>query len=609
MKKLFLPLFMMLVFSCKSTDKKETLFIEAESFKNKGGWVLDQQFMDLMGSSYLMAHGMGVPVVDAETKIEVQAAGDYHLWVRTINWAAKWDVEDAPGKFNVIVNGQACEPTFGTENKTWNWRNGGKVNLKKGSNKIVLHDLTGFNGRCDALIFTPDAEFAPTNDPDELAAYRKKMLNLPDEPAMAGEYDMVVIGGGIAGTCAAISGARSGLKVALIQDRPVLGGNNSSEARVHLGGRINLGQYEALGDVVKEIGPERQGNARPAEYYEDDKILRVVRMEKNIELFLNYRAFAIEKEGNKITTVTARNTETSEELKFSAPVFVDCTGDGTIGYLAGADYRMGREGKDETGEEKAPEKADKMTMGSSVQWYSEETDEPTTFPECPWALQFNEETAQVVDMGEWDWEVGMHKNQLTEFEEVRDYAYRVIYGNWAFLKNEYSKKEDFANKKLAWVAYIAGKRESRRLLGDVILKEQDIVDQKDFPDACVVATWSIDLHYPDSTNLQMFPEGSFRSIAVHGKKNDYAIPYRCFYSRNIDNLFMAGRNISVTHVALGTVRVMRTTGMMGEVVGMAASLCKKHNCTPGEVYKNHLDELKELMTDGVGKHKLDIKKE
>ena len=175
---------------------------------------------------------------------------------------------------------------------------------------------------------------------------------------------------------------------------------------------------------------------------------------------------------------------------------------------------------------------------------------------------------------------------------------RIVFGNWTVLKNHPKYRDEYAKRRLNWIAYIGGKRESRRLLGDVILKQQDITQQKPFVDASVTTTWTIDLHYPEKPACAC---DAFQSVAKQLRISPYPIPYRCLYSRNIDNLMMAGRNISVTHVALGTVRVQRTTGMMGEVLGMAASLCKKHDCTPREVYQQHLDELKAMMTKGVPK--------
>jgi hypothetical protein len=208
-------------------------------------------------------------------------------------------------------------------------------------------------------------------------------------------------------------------------------------------------------------------------------------------------------------------------------------------------------------------------------------------------------------MGEWTWETGMNFDQISDFERVRDYGMLVVYSNWSYLKNKSSFKKEYKNKYLDWVAYIAGKRESRRLIGDKVLTEQDITDFVIYPDASASTSWTIDLHYPDPKNTEHFPGAEFKSIAVHKTIHPYPIPYRCFYSRNVDNLFMAGRNISVTHVALGTVRVMRTTGMMGEVVGMAASVAAKNKTTPRGVYREHLDELQRLMTKGAGKYNIE----
>jgi len=595
-----LVLFVVFLFLSVPAARAQTVLIEAESFANLGGWVVDQQFMDQMGSPFLLAHGLGVPVEDATSEVELPAAGNYRVWVRTRDWVAPWKASGAPGKFQLLINGKPLATTFGTEGTAWHWQDGGTVHISDKRSQIALHDLTGFDGRCDAIILTSDPHFVPPNN-GSLAAFRKKMLSLAKSPQDAGQFDLVVVGGGMAGTCSAISAARLGCKVALIQNRPVLGGNNSSEVRVHLGGKINLPPYPALGDVVKELDSGYHGNARPASYYDDTRKLRIVRAEKNLHLFLNMHAFKVEKHADRITAVIAKHIRNSRELRFRGSLFADCTGDGTLGFLAGADFRMGREGRAETGESLAPEKPDKMTMGSSVQWYSKQSDRPAAFPDCPWALQFNEQTCHYLTRGDWNWETGLNRDQITEFEYIRDYALRAAFGNWAYLKNKSSKTFDYANRRLDWVAYVAGKRESRRLLGDVILRQQDIVGRKKFPDAFVTTTWTIDLHYPDPKNTKYFPGEEFRSIAKHLRISPYPVPYRCFYSRNIENLFMAGRDISVTHVALGTVRVMRTCGMMGELVGMAASLCKKHDTTPRGIYQDHLDDLKKLAKKGAGK--------
>lgn len=577
------------------------VLIEAESFDNPGGWVVDQQFMDQMGSPVLLAHGLGVPVADAVTAVTFPAEGKYRLWVRTREWAGAKEAQAAPGKFQLLVNGRPVPAVFGAQNAPWHWQDGGAVEIKGEQVKLALHDLTGFEGRCDAILFSRNPEFVPPEGGESLAKFRREVLGLPEQPQDAGRFDLVVVGGGMAGTCAAISAARLGLQVALVQDRPVLGGNNSSEVRVHLNGQINLPPYRRIGDVVRELDPDNKGNAQAAALYDDQKKLALVRAERNIHLFLDVHAYKVEKEGSRLVAVVGRDTRTSKDLRFAAPLFADCTGDGTVGFLAGADFRMGRESWQETGETLAPKEPDKMTMGASVQWYSIETPEPSPFPECPWAIAFTEASCERMTRGDWNWETGLNKDQIADFEAIRDHGLRAVYGNWAFLKNHSKDKARYANRKLSWVAYIAGKRESRRLLGDVILTQQDVQEQRPYPDGFVTTTWSLDLHYPDPANTKHFPGEEFKTIAKTPAIKPYAVPYRCFYSRNVENLFMAGRDVSVTHVALGTVRVMRTCGMMGEVVGMAASICKKRSTTPRGVYIEHLPELKELATRGVGK--------
>ena len=576
------------------------VWVEAESFANKGGWVVDQQFMDLMGSPYLLAHGLGNPVNDASTEVSFPERGTYYVYVRTYNWTSPWYHGTGPGKFTVYVGDKRLTTTLGCEGSAWEWQAAGKVIIKDMQTQIRLHDLTGFDGRCDALYFTTDPNTLPPSDPELLADFRRKALGIPDVAPKAGDFDLVVVGAGIAGISAAVSAARLGCKVALINDRPVIGGNNSSEIRVHMGGRLEVGPYKNLGNLQKEFTPSNGGNAQPASNYEDDKKMQWILKEKNVRLYLNYRVTKVTMDGNRIASVTAQHTEQGTELSFSAPLFSDCTGDGTVGALAGADYRMGREGKADFNESIAPDEADKLTMGASVQWYSEDNQKPCKFPEFEYGVKFNEQNAEQVTMGEWTWETGMNLNQITDFERIRDYGMLVVYSNWSFLKNHLKDNTPYKNRKLGWVAYIAGKRESRRLMGDYILKQDDIDKNMRHEDASFTTSWSIDLHWQDPDNEEKFPGNAFKAVTKHHVIHLYAVPYRCLYSRNIDNLFMAGRNISVTHVALGTVRVMRTTGMMGEVVGMAASICKEQHTTPRGVYRLYLPQLKELMKAGVG---------
>ena len=627
-KYLFLTGFLVLPMAGSSQPYK-TIFVEAESFADHGGWVLDQQSMDVMGSSYLLAHGLGNPVKDAETTIHIPAEGDYRVWVRTRDWVAPWGVEGAPGRFRLLLNAKALDTTFGTQGSDWNWQDGGNIRLQKGNVQISLHDLTGFDGRCDAILLSNDPGFIPPGDQKTLSLFRRQAIGIPEEPEDAGEYDFVVVGGGMAGICAAVSAARLGCRVALLQNRPVLGGNNSSEVRVGLSGLIYQEPYTNLGSLVDEIGgighwtlweakqdpsaerskkileiinqhPEKtEHNAGPPTNYADEKKLEVVQGEKNLSLFLNTHVFRAEMDGKRIISVTGRNIKSGMEYKFRGKLFADCTVDGNLGFLSGADFRVGREAKSETGETRAPEKPDQLVMGTSVQWRSKRLEHSTAFPSTsPWSVHFDEQTSVKTTKGDWDWETGAFRDQVTEIELIRDYALRVIYGNWDFLKNKSVEKGDFARYELTWVAYIGGKRESRRLLGDVVLKEQDILEGRKFPDGSFTTTWDVDLHFPVRKNG--FTGEPFLSRADMRGIEPYQVPYRCLYSRNVSNLFMAGRNISVTHVALGTIRVQRTTGMAGEVIGMAASLCVDQDCMPRDIYEKYLSDLDGLMSAGIG---------
>ncbi|MCD6304345.1 MAG: FAD-dependent oxidoreductase [Planctomycetes bacterium] len=560
------------------------VFVEAEAFENLGGWVVDQQFMDQMGSPYVLAHGLGEPVADANTLVTIPAAGTYHVWVRTRDWVAPWHAPGAPGRFQVLINGKPLKNVFGTEGAEWHWQDGGQVDLPAGPVRLGLHDLTGFEGRCDAVCLVPAGKARPPDDVKALTAYRERLGVLAARPAEAGRFDLVVVGGGMAGTCAAVAAARLGLKVALIQDRPVLGGNNSSEVRVWLQGKTNLPPYPRIGDLVRELEPRRRlhgptGNA--AELY-DGRRIGLVRAEKNLSLYLGWRGNAVECSGGRINAVIAQSVRTARKLRFESGLVADCTGHGVIGALAGADYEITRKGH----------------MGRSNLWNIVDTHRPQPFPRCPWALNLSDKPLPQ-KLGVWFWESGFDRDPFADGELIRDLNLRAMYGAWDALKNVRKK---YPTYKLAWAAYISGTRESRRLLGDVVLTKQDILTGRKFPDACFPTTWPIDLHLPDPRYEKGFKGDPFISRASFTRlKRPYWVPYRCLYSRNVSNLFMAGRDISVTHEALGTVRVMRTCGMMGEIVGMAASICKDYSTTPRGVFRDYLAQLEALMTKGVGK--------
>lgn len=597
MKWLILVISNLLSFNILAAD----IFIETESFEHKGGWVVDQQFIEQMGSSYLLAHGFGKPVSDAYTNIDLQKKGKYFVYVRTYNWTSPWTSKPGPGKFKISVAGDTLESTLGDTGNKWFWQYAGSIELDTQKNvKVSIHDITGFDGRLDAIYLTTRKGITPPDSGLNLARFRNSKLKI--EAPTTQHFDLVVIGGGTAGICAAISAARNGLKVALINNRPILGGNNSSDVRVHLGGQVNIGKYPNLGNIVREFGPSNYGNAQDANYYEDDLKLAVVKAEKNIQLFLNYNVFKVEmKDKHHIRSVLAKNIETSKELKFESPLFVDCTGDGSVGFMAGADFMEGTESYDTFKESRAPKDYTTRTMGVSIQWNTKENSMPTSFPEFNYGVNFTDKTCERRIKGDWNWETGMNYDKITQAERIRDYGMLVVYSNWSYLKNELKDNSEFLSRDLNWVAFIAGKRESRRLVGDLILTQNDLDNYVEYPDGTAASSWTIDLHYPDPDNSTKFPGEEFKSIAKHSKIYPYPIPYRCMYSRNIENLFMAGRDISVSHIALGTVRVMRTTAMMGEVVGLAASVCKNNNCKPRDVYSTYFTVLDKLLQKGAGK--------
>ena len=296
-------------------------------------------------------------------------------------------------------------------------------------------------------------------------------------------------------------------------------------------------------------------------------------------------------EGSLIKAAQVLNVRTGAVGRIDAALFADCTGDGTLGAVADADFEVTTNGH----------------MGMTNVWYVEDTDAPQSFPHCPWAIDLSkvgfpgrEAVPSVYDqhgelaLGGWYWESGCEHDPIEKAEYARDTNFRAMYGAWDCLKNV---DGDYKDYRLGNAAYIGGKRESRRFLGDIVLTKSDVLKGHVFEDRCVPSTWNFDVHYPDRQFYSAFHEGdAFLTFDYHEKfQTPYFVPYRCLYSRNVDNLFMAGRNVSVSHDALGTVRVMRTGGMMGEVVGKAARVCIEHGVLPRAVYTQHLPAFIELL--------------
>ncbi|MCB9918625.1 MAG: FAD-dependent oxidoreductase [Planctomycetes bacterium] len=596
------------------------VFIEAEAFDELGGWVLDQQFMDLMGSPYVLAHGMGRPVEDAVTEVQLPHAGTWYLFARTRDWVAPWNAPGAPGRFQILVNGNPLDATFGTEGADWHWQAGGAVEVSSADIRIALHDLSGFEGRCDALVFVDGPYWRPPDEAITLESFRRTQLGFDAEPVDGGQFDFVVVGGGMAGSAAAITAARRGLRTALVQDRPVLGGNSSSEVRVWPEGHVNQMPWPAIGDVVMELVPDKRANSRNAQgahVFDDDRKLRVARAEPLLTLFLEHRMNGTDVEGAHIRSIVCQDVRSGRRVRIRGALFADCTGDGCLGALAGADF----------------EQTDRGHMGASNLWNIQclcEDEDPLAselaaacdeakFPRCPWAVDLRDKPfpgrtqgktvpeagMQPISLGNWYWENGFDRDPIRDMERIRDQNFRAMYGAWDAIKNT---EKRYPAHRLGWVAYIAGKRESRRLLGDVILTGEDLRDGRVFEDGCFPCTWGIDTHHPDPKYAKGHDGDEFIADYTHGEgyvyEGPYWVPYRCLYSRNIDNLFMAGRDISVTHEALGAVRVMKTTGAMGEIIGMAAAICTRGVCPPSDVYTNHLGELQAAMREGAGKWNL-----
>jgi len=569
-----------------------TVWIEAEQFQDLGGWVNDAQFIDQMGSPYVLAIGLEGPVKDAVTRVKIPSAGKHRLWVRTRDWTPR----HSPGRFQIVLNGKAVEHVFGqSKAQGWTWEDGGVHDLAGGELKVRLHDLTGHYGRCDAILLTSDLQARPPSDRDGLLAARIAFGGVSREIEARGPYDTVVVGGGLAGTMAAIASARMGAKTALIQNRPVLGGNTSTEILVRPEGDTTR---EPLDPGETGIIEEFRG---PTEEY-SDRMLKLCKAERNLEVFLNTHATGVQRKGpGQIAAVETLEVTTGRRRAFAGSIFIDCTGDGVIGVWAGAEYRHGREPSSMYQETRAPEQGDSGTMGGTLRYATEVAAGPAPFTAPAWAHKFprcsdfNRERHPQLRFGGWQWviEYGGVLNTYDDAEEIRDELLRIIWGMWDHAKNHCPKlAEEAKNYKLVWVSHVVGKRESRRLLGDYVMTEHDISPNRLFEDRVSYGGWGVDLHPPKG----FYDPGP---PATFSHKVKFSVPFRSLYSKNIDNLMMAGRNISVSHAALGATRVMITCGLQGQAVGTAAGLCKIHKTTPRGLYQSHIAELQQqLLKDG-----------
>lgn len=401
--------------------------------------------------------------------------------------------------------------------------------------------------------------------------------------------DLAVVGGGLAGVCASITAARAGLKVVLVQDRPVLGGNSSSEVRLWiLGATSHMGnnnRWAREGGVIDELLVENMfRNPEGNPLILDTILLEMVVNEPNITLLLNTAVHDLEKSGpDTIKTVRAFCSQNSTAYEISAPLFCDASGDGVVGFLAGAAFRIGAEAQAEFGEKFAPAKASEELLGHTIYFYSKDTGRPVKFTAPSFALKDITKIPRWRDIKAGDYgcrfwwlEWGGKFDTVHDSEKIKWELWKVVYGVWNHIKNsgQFPNAETYT---LEWVGTIPGKRESRRFEGDYMLTQQDVVEQRRHADAVSFGGWAIDLHPADGVYSPLSPCTQWHSKGV------YQIPYRTMYSRNINNLFLAGRIISASHVAFGSTRVMATCAHGGQVVGLAAAQCARKKLNPRDL--------------------------
>ena len=410
------------------------------------------------------------------------------------------------------------------------------------------------------------------------------------------ETDVAVVGGGMAGVCAALAAARHGAQVVLVQDRPSLGGNASSEVRMHVCGADCSGGRPGWREsgLIDELRVE-DAVRNPQHSFSMFELLlwEWVRRESNITLLLNTSCVAAQTRGARIESARCVRPSTEDAFDLRGALFVDSSGDGRLGAEAGAQSRMGRESRDEFGESMAPERADNWTLGSSISFVARDMGRPVPFTAPTWARRFLTDDDLPYRNhdgfvgGFWWMAWGGTLDTIKDNERIRDELLAIALGVWDHLKNRGDHGAD--NYALEWVGMVPGKRESRRFVGDHVLCQADVEEARPFDDAVAYGGWSLDLHPPEGIDSPGPPSWAVPVEDIYG------IPLRSLYSCNVDNLFMAGRNISATHVAFGSTRVMATCAVMGQAVGTAAALCVAERCTPRQLYHDHCAALQQAL--------------
>ena len=411
------------------------------------------------------------------------------------------------------------------------------------------------------------------------------------------EFDVCVIGGGMAGLCAAIASARNGAKTAIIQDRPVFGGNASSEVRMWICGAH--GPHNKETGLLEEMQLENEYRNPTGNYSIWDSVLYAKAFfQPNLTVFLNCSCTEAGMDGDRITAVKAWQLTSQTWHTVRSRFFIDCSGDSILAALTGAECRSGREARAEFDEDIQPTEADGKTMGNTLLIQVRRTEESQPFIAPRWAYKFTSESDLkhrvngVSAHNFWWLEVGGLKDTIKDSEAIRDELMKITYGVWDYLKNVSPARAKADNWALEWIGALPGKRENRRYVGDHILTQHDVRSGGDFADIIAYGGWSMDDHHPAGL---LYPG---EPTIFHAAPSPYGIPYRCLYSRNIPNLLFAGRNISVTHAALSSTRVMGTCAILGQAVGTAAALCSKYSCEPRSLSSgDRLLELQHTLQD------------
>ena len=398
------------------------------------------------------------------------------------------------------------------------------------------------------------------------------------------QAELTVVGGGLAGVAAAVAAAREGRKVVLIHDRPVFGGNASSEIRMWICGAHGEGNRET--GIVEEVLLENLYRNPDGNYSIWDSVLySLVRREPNITALLNTACTRAEMDGDTICAVEAYQSVSQTWYRVESALFADCSGDSVLAASTGAETRYGREGREEFQESIAPEQPDRKTMGMSCLLQARETQEPHDFIPPEWAhcyrddMPFRLRKPDLINQQNFWWiELGGDGDALHDVDYYRDELLKIAFGVWDYLKNSPDKREKYRNWELEWVGFLPGKRETFRYVGDHIVTQHDVAAGGKFDDIIAYGGWTMDDHYPAGFNAP-----DVKPTIFHPAPSPFGLPYRAVYSKNVRNLFFAGRNISVTHSALSATRVMATCGVLGEAVGIAAALAMENNCTPREV--------------------------